>query len=64
MKKIKLDKSEKDILAAYESGELKSVISPARQKQIKEAAKNTLNKDEYINIHSVKNRHCVAVEKI
>ena len=64
MKKIKLDKSEKDILAAYESGELKSVMTPARKKQIKEVAENTLKKDKHINIRSVKNRPCVAVEKI
>ena len=29
MKKIKLDKSERDILTAYESGELKSVMTSA-----------------------------------
>ena len=45
MKKIKLDKSEKDILAAYEPGKLKSVMTPARKKQIKEVAENTLKKD-------------------
>ena len=44
MKKIKLDNSEKDILTAYEPGKLKSVMTPARKKQIKEVAENTLKK--------------------
>lgn len=50
MKKIKLDKSERDILIAYESGELKSVMTPARKKQIREVAENTLKKDKHINV--------------
>lgn len=60
MKKIKLDKSERDTLTAYESGELKSVMTPARKKQIKEVAENTLKKDKRINICSVTGRRCVA----
>ena len=31
MKEIKLDKSERDILTAYESGELKSVMTPTSE---------------------------------
>lgn len=50
MKKIKLDKPEKDILTAYQSGKLKSVMTPARKKQIKEVAANTLKKDKHIII--------------
>lgn len=64
MKKIKLDKSERDILTAYESGELKSVMTPAREKQIKEVAENTLKKDKHITTRSVKNHPRVELEKI
>ena len=50
MTKLKLDKSEKELLAAYEAGEFKSVLTPARKKFIKRAAEQTIRKDKRINI--------------
>lgn len=64
MKKIKPDKSERGILTACESGELKSVMTPAGKKQIKEVAENTLKKEKHITTRSVKSRPCVELEKI
>ncbi len=60
MKEIKLDKSEREILTAYESGALESVLTPARKKQIKEVAENTLKKDKHVTARSAKSRRCVA----
>ena len=50
MKQIKLDKEEQKILEAYESGELKSVLSPKRRKFIEESAAQMSKKDKRINI--------------
>ncbi len=50
MKKIKLDRSEKELLAAYEAGEFKSVLTPARKKLIERAAEYSVKKDKRVNI--------------
>ncbi|MGR3320269.1 MAG: antitoxin [Candidatus Anammoxibacter sp.] len=51
MKKIKLDKYEKEIIDAYEKGELKSIPN-AKKEMLKywEYAKHTLRKNKRINI--------------
>jgi hypothetical protein len=38
MSKAKLDKEEKKLLEDYEADEFESVLTPARRKQIREAA--------------------------
>ncbi len=62
MSKVKLDKDEKRLLEAYESGEFKSVLTPAREKQIQEAATNTFKKDKRINIR-ISSRDLDAIQK-
>ena len=62
MTKVKLDKYEKDILAAYEADEFVSVMTPERKKEIQQIAKNTFKKDKRINIR-ITNRDLVAIQK-
>lgn len=50
MRKVKLDKSEKELLAAYKAGEFKSVLTPARKKSIKHSAEQAFKKDKRINM--------------
>ena len=51
MKKLILDKEEKDILESYERGEWVSVKNPKQEiKKLHEYARNTLQKDKRINI--------------
>jgi predicted DNA binding CopG/RHH family protein len=47
---MKLDKYEKDVLAAFESGKLKPVASKAELALMREAARATSIKDQRINI--------------
>ena len=50
-KKISLDAEEKEILAAYEAGDYKSLPNQAQLiKKYAEYAKNTLKKDKRVNI--------------
>ena len=62
MSKVKLDKEEKKLLKAYEAGEFKSVLTPARKKQIQEAASSTFKKDKRINIR-ISSRDLEAIQK-
>lgn len=62
MSKVKLDKSEKELLAAYEGGEFKSVLTPARKKLIKRTAEHAFNKDKRINIR-ITGRDLVAIQR-
>jgi predicted DNA binding CopG/RHH family protein len=62
MNKLKLDKSEKDLLAALEGGELKSVLTPARKKLIRNAAEQTVKKDKRINIR-ISGRDLDAIQR-
>lgn len=41
---------EKEIIASFERGEWKSVLSPERRKQLETYAKNTLSKNKRVNI--------------
>jgi predicted DNA binding CopG/RHH family protein len=51
MKKMILDKEEKDILESYERGEWESVKNPKKEiARLREYARNTLQKDKRINI--------------
>ncbi len=50
MKEIQLDKEEQEILDAYESGELQSVMTESRRKFIEQSASLTFRKDKRINI--------------
>ncbi len=62
MSKLKLDKSEKDILSAFEGDEFKSVLTPARKKLIKSAAEQTVKKDKRINIR-ISGRDLDAIQR-
>jgi len=62
MTKLKLDKYEKDILAAYEADEFISVMTPERRKEIQQVAENTFKEDKRINIR-ISNRDLVAIQK-
>ncbi|MEN8800731.1 MAG: hypothetical protein ABF297_02045 [Thiogranum sp.] len=62
MSKVKLDKEEKKLLKAYEAGEFESVLTPARKKQIREAASSTFKKDKRINIR-ISSRDLDAIQK-
>ena len=62
MSKVKLDKSEKELVAAYEAGEFKSVLTPIRRKQIKHSAENTFKKDRRINIR-ISSRDLDAIQR-
>ena len=50
MKKIKLNKEEKEILKDFEAGEFKSVMTPRRKKALQAIAEETFKKDKRINI--------------
>ena len=62
MSKLKLDKSEQDLLAAFESGQLKSVLTPARKKLIKSSAEQTVKKEKRINIR-ISGRDLDAIQR-
>ncbi len=62
MSKMKLDKDEKQLLKAFEAGEFESVLTPARKKQIQEAATRTFKKDKRINIR-ISRRDLDAIQK-
>ena len=62
MSKVKLDKDEKKLLAAFEAGEYESVLTPVRKKQIVDAAATTFKKDKRINIR-ISSRDLEAIQK-
>jgi predicted DNA binding CopG/RHH family protein len=62
MGNVKLDKEEQEILAAFEAGEFKSVMTPARKKSVQAAADETLKKDKRINIR-ISSRDLVALQR-
>ncbi|MAR89393.1 MAG: hypothetical protein CML06_00720 [Pseudomonadales bacterium] len=62
MAKPKLDKEEKEILEAFEAGEFKSIMTPARKKAVQAAAEETLKKDKRINIR-ISGRDLVALQR-
>ena len=62
MGKVKLDKEEQEILDAFDAGEFKSVMTPARKKAAQAAATETLKKDKRINIR-ISSRDLVALQR-
>ncbi len=50
MSKLKLSAEEREILKDFETGELKSQLSPKRIKQLQSVAEETFKKDRRINI--------------
>jgi len=62
MTKMKLDKSEREFLDAFESGELKSTLTTKRRNQLKAAAENTFTKDKRINIR-ISSRDLEAIQR-
>jgi len=50
MNEYKLSNEEKEILDAFEAGELKSVLTPKRKKYLQSVAEETFKKDKRINI--------------
>jgi len=50
MKKIKLNKEEKEILKDFEADEFESVMTPRRKKSLQAIAEETFKKDKRINI--------------
>ena len=62
MGKLKLDKEEQELLDAFEAGEFKSVMTPARKKALQAAAEETLKKDKRINIR-ISGRDLVALQR-
>lgn len=49
MKKVKLNKEEKQLLKAVEAGEFESVLTKKRRAELVAAAKDTVRKDKRIN---------------
>ncbi len=56
---------EKEIIASFERGEWKSVLSPERRKQLETYAKNTLSKNKRVNIRiSSKDLHDIQIRAV
>jgi predicted DNA binding CopG/RHH family protein len=62
MSKIKLDKSEKELLDDYEAGEFQSDLTPARKKMLQQTAEQTFKKDKRINIR-ISGRDLNAIQR-
>jgi predicted DNA binding CopG/RHH family protein len=62
MNKIKLDQSEQELLDAFDNGEFKSVLTPARKRLLKSAAEQTIKKDKRINIR-ISGRDLDAIQR-
>lgn len=62
MNKTHLDKEEQDILDAFESGEFKSDLTPARKKFIEKSAAQTFKKDKRINV-TISDRDLTVIQK-
>jgi predicted DNA binding CopG/RHH family protein len=62
MKKNQLDKEEKELLDAFESGEFQSNLTASRKKFIEESAAQTFKKDKRINIR-LSGRDLIAIQK-
>lgn len=50
MNDVRLDDEERDILAAFESGDMKSVMTPERREELRVMARATTAKNRRINI--------------
>ncbi len=62
MNEYKLSEEEKEILDAFETGELKSVLTPKRKKYLQSVAEETFKKDKRINIR-ISNRDLVLLQR-
>lgn len=62
MKKTQLDKEERALLAAFESGEFQSELTPSRKKSVEESAAQTFKKNKRINIR-ISGRDLMAIQK-
>ena len=61
MKNLKLSKEEAQLLEAAEAGELASILTENRKKELVAAAKDTVRKDKRINIR-ISNRDLRAIQ--
>ena len=61
MKKLKLNKDEKELLKAIEAGEYESVMTESSKAELVQAAKDTVRKDKRINIR-ISNRDLKAIQ--
>ena len=62
MNEYKLSIEEKEILDAFEAGELKSVLTPERKKYLQSVAEETFKKDKRINIR-ISNRDLTLLQR-
>ena len=62
MSEYKLSEEEQEILDAFESGELKSVLTPERKKYLQSVAEQTFKKDKRINIR-ISNRDLTLLQR-
>ena len=62
MNKSPLNNEEKDFVEAFESGELRSVLSVNRRSFIEQSAAETSKKDKRINIR-ISSRDLVAIQR-
>ena len=62
MNEYKLSAEEKEILDAFEAGELKSVLTPERKKYLQSVAEETFKKDKRINIR-ISNRDLTLLQR-
>ena len=62
MKAINFDQEEQDLLAAFDSGEFQSVLTPERKQFIEAAAAQACKQDKRINI-TISERDLTALQK-
>ena len=62
MNKLKLNKEEKEILDAFEAGDLKSNLTKKRKREVEAAAEATFKKDKRINIR-ISGRDLGAIQR-
>lgn len=62
MNEYKLSNEEKEILGAFEAGELKSMLTPKRKKYLQSVAEETFKKDKRINIR-ISNRDLALLKR-
>jgi len=62
MKNVQLDKEERELLDAFESGEFKSDLSDSRRQFIEKSATETFKKNKRINIR-ISGRDLAAIQR-
>ena len=59
------DIDEKEIIASFETGEWRSVLTPERRRQLEAYAKNTIAKNKRVNIRiSSKDLHDIRIRAV